>query len=154
MQMFRKPVTSIIQVFCHLFSFKFVIKWKHDDNDPNFVLYNGFRKAILRKLDHCKQQGDRAGVCVTQFDPKQLERGLVCTPGALPTISAAIISVKKIPYYKGPVNTKAKFHITVGHETVMGRATFFGLYEHKSNEPDTTTGTIKKICILLHIRCA
>ena len=91
---------------------------------------------------------------MTQFDPKQLERALVCTPGALPTISAAIISVKKIPYYKGPVNTKAKFHITVGHETVMGRATFFGLYEHKSNEPDTTTGTIKKICILLHIRCA
>ena len=31
MQMFRKPVTSIIQVFCHLFSFKFVIKWKYDD---------------------------------------------------------------------------------------------------------------------------
>ena len=87
-----------------------------------------------------KQQGDRAGVCVTQFDPKQLERGLVCTPNALPTISAAIIFVKKIPYYKGSVNTKAKFHITVGHETVMGKATFFGSYEDKAASPDTTTG--------------
>lgn len=68
-------------------------------------------------------------MCVTQFDPKQLERGLVCSPGALPTISAAILSVQKIPYFKGSINTKAKFHITIGHETVMGKATFFGLYE-------------------------
>lgn len=30
--------------------------------------------------------GDRVGICVTQFDPKLLERGLVCTPGSLPTI--------------------------------------------------------------------
>ena len=108
----------------------------------------------MRKLNRDNQQGDRAGVCVTQFDPKQLERGLVCTPGALPTISAAIISVKKIPYYKGPVNTKAKFHITVGHETVMGRATFFGLDEDKSDQLDTVTGTVKKICILLDLSSA
>ncbi|XP_061196258.1 selenocysteine-specific elongation factor-like [Saccostrea echinata] len=74
-------------------------------------------------------QGDRAGICVTQFDPKQLERGLICVPGALPTISGGIVSVEKIGYYKGTVNSKAKFHITSGHETVMGRVTFFGLHE-------------------------
>ena len=78
---------------------------------------------------------------MTQFDPKLLERGLVCSPSALPTISAAIISVHKIPYYKGTVNTKAKFHITVGHETVMGKATFFGLYdEGEAAQSDSTTG--------------
>ncbi|XP_078399242.1 selenocysteine-specific elongation factor isoform X1 [Cetorhinus maximus] len=70
-------------------------------------------------------QGDRVGICVTQFDPKQLERGLVCAPESLRTLNAAVISVKKIPYFKGLVHTKAKFHITVGHETVMGRVTFF-----------------------------
>ncbi|XP_043563518.1 selenocysteine-specific elongation factor isoform X2 [Chiloscyllium plagiosum] len=70
-------------------------------------------------------QGDRVGICVTQFDPKQLERGLVCAPDSLCTLYAAIMSVKKIPYYKGSVHTKAKFHITVGHETVMGKVTFF-----------------------------
>ncbi|XP_075039726.1 selenocysteine-specific elongation factor isoform X2 [Mixophyes fleayi] len=70
-------------------------------------------------------QGDRLGICVTQFDPKLLERGLVCTPESLHTIHAAIISVKKIPYFKGSLQTKAKFHITVGHETVMGKVTFF-----------------------------
>lgn len=73
-------------------------------------------------------QGDRAGICVTQFDPKLLERGLVCVPGALPTIDAALISVEKISYYKQQINSKSKFHITTGHETVMGRVTFFGLY--------------------------
>ncbi|XP_028680079.1 selenocysteine-specific elongation factor [Erpetoichthys calabaricus] len=71
-------------------------------------------------------QGDRVGVCVTQFDPKQLERGLICTPDSLRTIYAGLISVKKISYFKGPLRTKSKFHITIGHETVMGRVTFFG----------------------------
>uniref|UniRef100_H3AZ57 Eukaryotic elongation factor, selenocysteine-tRNA specific n=1 Tax=Latimeria chalumnae TaxID=7897 RepID=H3AZ57_LATCH len=72
-------------------------------------------------------QGDRVGVCVTQFDPKLLERGLVCSPESLRTLHAAIISVRKIPYFKGSIHTKAKFHITVGHETVMGKVTFFSL---------------------------
>ncbi|KAM6162020.1 selenocysteine-specific elongation factor isoform 1-T1 [Erethizon dorsatum] len=70
-------------------------------------------------------QGDRLGICVTQFDPKLLERGLVCAPESLHTIHAAIISVEKISYFRGPLQTKAKFHITVGHETVMGRLLFF-----------------------------
>ncbi|KAM4821076.1 selenocysteine-specific elongation factor [Thomomys bottae] len=70
-------------------------------------------------------QGDRLGLCVTQFDPKALERGLVCTPGSLRTLHAALVSVEKIPYFRGPLHTKAKFHISVGHETVMGRLLFF-----------------------------
>ncbi|XP_074200282.1 selenocysteine-specific elongation factor isoform X3 [Camelus bactrianus] len=70
-------------------------------------------------------QGDRLGVCVTQFDPKLLERGLVCAPESLHTVHAALVSVEKIPYFRGPLQTKAKFHITVGHETVMGRVMFF-----------------------------
>ena len=31
-------------------------------------------------------QGDRVGICVTQFDPKAIERCLVSNPGRLPTI--------------------------------------------------------------------
>ena len=86
-------------------------------------------------------QGDRAGVCVTQFDPKQLERGLVCTPGSLPTIEAGIMTVSHIPYYKGAINSKAKFHITTGHETVMAKVTFFGLYaDGDSDKLDSTNG--------------
>lgn len=86
-----------------------------------------FRKPVSGAM-----QGDRVGVCVTQFDPKLLERGLVCTPGSLHTLYAAVISTKKIGYFKGSLATRAKFHITVGHETVMAKVTFFGL------PPDTT----------------
>ncbi|KAM7005397.1 selenocysteine-specific elongation factor [Tautogolabrus adspersus] len=81
-----------------------------------------FRKPVSGAM-----QGDRVGVCVTQFDPKLLERGVVCTPGSLRTLYAAVISVKKIGYFKGSLATRAKFHITVGHETVMARVSFFGL---------------------------
>ncbi|XP_069353767.1 selenocysteine-specific elongation factor [Eulemur rufifrons] len=70
-------------------------------------------------------QGDRLGICVTQFDPKLLERGLVCAPGSLHTVHAAVISVEKVPYFRAPLQTKAKFHVTVGHDTVMGRLMFF-----------------------------
>ncbi|XP_029947287.1 selenocysteine-specific elongation factor [Salarias fasciatus] len=82
---------------------------------------------MFRKPVNGAMQGDRVGVCVTQFDPKLLERGVVCTPGSLRTLFAAVISVRKIGYFKGSLSTRAKFHITVGHETVMGKVTFFGL---------------------------
>ncbi|XP_068171441.1 selenocysteine-specific elongation factor isoform X2 [Antennarius striatus] len=81
-----------------------------------------FRKPVSGAM-----QGDRVGVCVTQFDPKLLERGVVCAPGSLHTLYAAVISVRKIGYFKGSLATRAKFHITVGHETVMAKITFFGL---------------------------
>ncbi|XP_034536411.1 selenocysteine-specific elongation factor [Notolabrus celidotus] len=81
-----------------------------------------FRKPVTGAM-----QGDRVGVCVTQFDPKLLERGVLCTPGSLRTLYAAVISVKKISYFKGSLSTRAKFHITVGHETVMAKVTFYGL---------------------------
>jgi selenocysteine-specific elongation factor len=84
-------------------------------------------RVVVLKLGF--SQGDRVGICVTQFEAKQLERGLVSSPGALPSISAAIASVSKISYFKGTVTTKAKFHVTIGHDTVMGRVSFFGLYE-------------------------
>ena len=72
---------------------------------------------------------------MTQFDAKQLERGLVCRPGVLPSVSAAIIRISKISYFKGSVATKAKFHVTIGHETVMGQATFFGRYSDSRTSP-------------------
>lgn len=79
-----------------------------------------FRKPVSSAI-----QGDRVGVCVTQFDPKLLERGVVCTPGSLRTLYAAVISVQKIEYYRGALSSRAKFHITIGHETVMARISFF-----------------------------
>lgn len=80
-----------------------------------------FYKPVERAI-----QGDRLGICVTQFDPKTLERGLACTPGLIKTATALLVLVEKIPYYKQVIETKAKFHISVGNETVMAKVYFFG----------------------------
>jgi len=81
-----------------------------------------FRKGVDRVC-----HGDRAGVCVTQFDPSLLERGLVCAPGSTPITFAVIIDLNGIPYYKGDIKSKAKFHISLGHETVMAKVSIFSV---------------------------
>ena len=70
-------------------------------------------------------QGDRIGLCVTQFDAKLLERGLVCKQGVVPLLYAGIINLKKVLYFKGDIATGSKFHISLGHETVLGKITLF-----------------------------
>ena len=74
-------------------------------------------------------QGDRAGVCVAGLDSSLMERGLACTPGAVPAIPAAIALVKRIRFFKGGADSESKFHVTVGHATVMATAIFFGAAE-------------------------
>ncbi len=93
-----------------------------------------FRKPVQKA-----SQGDRVGLCVTQFDPKLLERGLVCTPGALPTIFAAVVQVFKIPYFKSKCMTKSKFHITIGHDTIMAKLLFFGPKDRETQDDQWST---------------
>lgn len=95
---------------------------------------------MFRKPVSMAMQGDRVGVCVTQFDPKLLERGVVCTPGSLRTLYASVISVRKIGYFKGSLSTRSKLHITVGHETVMAKVSFFGL---PPGSPDSAPGSLE-----------
>ena len=49
-----------------------------------------FRRPVERAV-----QGDRLGVCVTQFDPRTLERGLVAAVGYLPTIPACVVRLHR-----------------------------------------------------------
>ncbi|KAK3245444.1 hypothetical protein CYMTET_44986 [Cymbomonas tetramitiformis] len=70
-------------------------------------------------------KGDRVGICVTQMDAKSLERGLLAEPKSVPTIDGAIAAVEKIRFFKGEINSKAKFHVTIGHATVMTEVIFF-----------------------------
>ncbi|CAB3367579.1 Hypothetical predicted protein [Cloeon dipterum] len=80
-------------------------------------------------------QGDRLGICVTQFDPKLLERGLVSVPNYVPTIYAAIVKLNKIRFYQASIKTKAKFHLSIGHETVLGKVTLFqGTHEFELSQ--------------------
>jgi len=74
-------------------------------------------------------QGDRVGMCVTQFDPSQVERCLLASPGYLRMFYAAIIRVHKVSYHKLDCKTGSRFHISIGHETVMAKTTFFSSSE-------------------------
>ena len=69
-------------------------------------------------------RGDRAGVCLAQMDAKLLERGLLCDPGSVPTFQVAVAAVQRIRYFKGPLPSKAKLHVSVGHATVMAELAF------------------------------
>lgn len=79
-----------------------------------------YRQNVERAI-----QGDRVGVCITQLDAKLLERGIVCTPGYVPIVYAVIIKINKVKYFKTNITSKAKFHISIGHETVIGKITIF-----------------------------
>ena len=74
-------------------------------------------------------QGDRAGVCVTNLDAASVERGILATPGTVPTLHAAIALVRKVRFFRGKCASESKFHVSVGHATVMATAVFFGAAE-------------------------
>lgn len=80
---------------------------------------------IFRQPVDSAIQGDRVGICVTQFDSQLLERGIACTPGTLPPVFGFIARIEKIIHFKHTVKNKAKFHLTCGHETVMGKVHLF-----------------------------
>jgi selenocysteine-specific elongation factor len=82
---------------------------------------------MFHKAVNSIARGDRAGVCVTQLNPKLVERGLAAAPGSVPTFSAAVAAVDKVRFYAAAVPSKQKYHVIVGHATVMAEATFFGL---------------------------
>uniref|UniRef100_A0A8W7Q0C6 Selenocysteine-specific elongation factor n=1 Tax=Anopheles coluzzii TaxID=1518534 RepID=A0A8W7Q0C6_ANOCL len=80
---------------------------------------------MFRKSYQTIRQGDRAGICITQFDPKSLERGIVCVPHYVHYVYAAIVPLRSVRYYKRPIKSKAKFHITCGYETVVATVLLF-----------------------------
>ena len=80
---------------------------------------------MFRKPVQSAHMGDRVGVCVTQFNAKLMERGVICQVGYLQPIYAAVVNLKHIQYYKYAIKSKSKLHISVGHETVMAQITLF-----------------------------
>lgn len=69
--------------------------------------------------------GDRIGLCVTQFNAKLLERGVISQPGYLKRIYAVCLQLKPIRYYKQTIKSKSKLHVSLGHDTVMANVTLF-----------------------------
>jgi selenocysteine-specific elongation factor len=77
--------------------------------------------------------GDRVGMCITQFDSKLFERGIVAAPGTVPSFIAAVVSAEKIRFFKGIVHSKMRYHVTVGYTTVMATAVFFKAPGHPAS---------------------
>ncbi|KAJ8601465.1 hypothetical protein CTAYLR_005707 [Chrysophaeum taylorii] len=70
--------------------------------------------------------GDRAGVCLAQLDATLVERGILAAPGSVPYLSSAMARVEKVRFFRGGCVTGTKFHVTVGHATVLATCHFFG----------------------------
>lgn len=65
-------------------------------------------QMFRRPVPRCAA-GDRVGICVTQLDPKLIERGLACAPGSVPTFTAAIAAVEKIRFFQGAPGVRSRF---------------------------------------------
>lgn len=84
-----------------------------------------FKKPVTKAIS-----GDRVGICVTNIDASLLERGLVTTSthkNCLQYVTAVIIKFNRVRYFKKDIKSKSKFHCSVGHETSLGKVTFFSI---------------------------
>jgi selenocysteine-specific elongation factor len=95
-------------------------------------------QIFRESTDKCAR-GDRVGMCVAGLDPEGLERFLVSTPKTVPTFDRAIVSCEKIRLHKSQVKTKSKFHVTIGHQTVMAKAIFFGEANHSNSSSSSNS---------------
>lgn len=82
---------------------------------------------VFRKPAQMAAQGDRCGICITQFNTQLIERGLLAASGYVKQIKAAVVRVQRVSIQKNVVQTKAKLIIVVGYETSLAKVTFFRL---------------------------
>lgn len=80
---------------------------------------------MFRQQMNEARQGDRIGIAITQFDAKLLERGLIAAPKFVKHSVAAVIKLNRIKYFKGAIGSKSKFHVSIGHSTVMASVLLF-----------------------------
>ena len=103
---------------------------------------------MFRKPVKSVQQGDRVGICLPQLDVEKIERGIAAKPGSIKICDLAIVIVRRVPYYQNEIKSKAKFHISLGHQTAIGQVTFFSCEETKNEEAGElkfTKNTLKSI---------
>ena len=100
--------------------------------------------------------GDRIGLTVTpQISADSFERGILCTPKSVPTVLACLARLRRIIYYHGSIiSRQSLFHITVGHETSLGRLTLFSdLPYNQEEEEDAITSKILSHDYLYELNC-
>ena len=75
------------------------------------------------------KQGDRVGMCVTNLDAETIERGIAVAPGSVPLLHSVICLVKKVRFFRGACKSNMKYHVSIGHTTIIATVTFFGAKE-------------------------
>lgn len=70
-------------------------------------------------------QGDRIGICITQFNTELIERGTLASPGFVRQIKAAVVKINRIRLQKNIIKSKSKLLIISGYETSTARITLF-----------------------------
>jgi selenocysteine-specific elongation factor len=90
---------------------------------------------IYKKPVEKAYQGDRCAICVTNLDAKLIERGIACAPNYVKNSYAIIIKFSMIKYFKHAISSGSHFHITINHQTIIGRILLFG----NTSKPDAET---------------
>ncbi|CAG5104447.1 Oidioi.mRNA.OKI2018_I69.chr1.g1258.t1.cds [Oikopleura dioica] len=67
--------------------------------------------------------GDRAAICVSNFDAKKLERGLLAFPKSIKGISHVMVKLNKVKLYQDAIESGQKFHVTCGHQLANAKIT-------------------------------
>ncbi len=81
---------------------------------------------IYKKPVEKAYQGDRCAICVTNLDAKLVERGIACAPNYVKNSYAIIVKFNLIKYFKHSIPSGSNFHITINHQTIIGRILLFG----------------------------
>lgn len=93
---------------------------------------------MFRKPVKAARQGDRVGICVTNLDASLIERGIAAAPGSVPLLQSVLCLVRKVRFFRGACRSMTKFHVSIGHNTVIASAVFFG---HKQVTPPGPTAS-------------
>ena len=94
---------------------------------------------MFRKNVKSAKQGDRVGICVTNFDSSLIERGIATSLNCVQKLKNIVCLVKRVRFYDQACISGTKFHISIGHSTVLGTATFFGFKELEEQEKSKKT---------------
>lgn len=105
-----------------------------------------FRKPVEKAV-----QGDRCGICISNFDPKQFERGYICSPNFVRTCYGVIINLEKVKYFKNAISSGSKFHISIGHETLLGKITLFADPDEASLASSSTLNEFDFNCDYIYL---
>eukprot|EP01128_Nolandella_sp_AFSM9_P000376 TRINITY_DN10538_c0_g1_i1.p1 TRINITY_DN10538_c0_g1~~TRINITY_DN10538_c0_g1_i1.p1 ORF type:complete len:539 (-),score=129.03 TRINITY_DN10538_c0_g1_i1:240-1856(-) len=92
---------------------------------------------MFRKNVELAQRGDRVGALLTQFDDSLLERGLICSPNSVALLSQVLVTVSAISFFKWKISPSFKYHVSIGHYTVMASFSFFS--------PSTSDTLVKEL---------